>query len=124
MNHTARYPYLNCIDGIEQQTNKVKCELLTPNGSCRIMVKVAHFVFTTHYSKDHNFYTRPWNDTIEKYSFTKENYVFGHRSVVTVLCLLFSAIIIIIIIIIKKGILFQTQPVSVRVHKLRHIRFI
>ena len=23
MNHSARYPYLNCIDGIEQQTNKI-----------------------------------------------------------------------------------------------------
>ena len=23
MNHSARYPYLNCIDGIEQQTSKI-----------------------------------------------------------------------------------------------------
>ena len=38
---------------------------------------------------DHNFYTWPWNDTILKSSYTQENYVSGHWSVVAVLCLLF-----------------------------------
>ena len=30
---------------------------LTLNGSCKVVAKVAHFVFTTYHSKDHNFYT-------------------------------------------------------------------
>ena len=117
-NHTARYLYLNCIDGIEQQTNKISVKWinsfkqwvwvgqvlpksiivgmfksegleefskfgclttsaliylrsesvlpmwLEPWLSYILMANVAHFVFITHHSKDHNFYTWAWHDTI------------------------------------------------------------
>ena len=42
------------------------------NGPCKIMTKVVHLVFTTHHSKDRNFYIWPWNDTIWKSSYTQE----------------------------------------------------
>ena len=39
---------------------------LTLNGPYKVMAKVAHFGFTyfTYHSKEHNFYTWPWIDTI------------------------------------------------------------
>ena len=61
----------------------------TMTGPCKIMAKVAHFVFTTHHSKDHNFHPRPWNDTISKSFNARKIMFFGHRSLVAVLCSLF-----------------------------------
>ena len=68
---------------------------LSLNGPCKVMAKVAHFLFTTYHSKAHNFHTWPcwpWNDTILKSPYTQENYDFGHQSVIAVLCLLFCAL--------------------------------
>ena len=64
------------------------------NGSCKVVAKVAHFVFTTYYSKDNNFYTWPWIDIILKSSYTQENYVFGHWSYVAVLCFLITRLLL------------------------------
>ena len=58
---------------------------LTLNAPCKKMAKVSHFVFTTHHSKDHNFYTWPWINTILKSSYTQEDYVSTHWIVVAVL---------------------------------------
>ena len=76
-----------------------------------IMTKVAHFVFTTHHSKDHNFYTWPWNNRpyhLKIFLITLKKIIifFGHRSVVAVLCLLFPQLEIENCII-----FFLTQPV-------------
>ena len=40
---------------------------LTLNGPCKIMANVANLVFTTHHSKDHNFYTWPSIGTANVY---------------------------------------------------------